>query len=119
MSNKFVEIDRNQFCNALEAKGFTPDPEAYGELVYVRQHHVDPTMFVKIYTSMPIHSGDTRAKGTDAIRVMLIFKNAYRSGCLHKTTRVNRAGSAKAVIDRTFDRAREAYAVANKRLKEK
>ena len=119
MSRKFVEIDRNQFCTVLEDKGFVQDADAYGELVYIRQHHLDPTMFVKIYTSMPLWAGDTRPCGEDAIRVMLIFKNERtgRSGCLHKTTRVNRTGTANGVIDRTLERAREAYAAGNDRVK--
>lgn len=119
MATRYVEVDRDQFCKTLESKGFTPDTEAFGELVYIRQHHLDSTMFVKIYTSMPLKAGDTRACGKDAIRVMLIFKNTNtgRSGCLYKTPRVYRTGSANAVIDRTLERAREAYGVGNKRLK--
>ena len=119
MSSKFVEIDRTQFCKALEDRGFTPDPDAYGELVYIRQHHIDPTMYVKIYTSMPLRSGDTRPCGEDAIRVLLIFKNKNtgHSGCLHKTSRVNRTGTVAGVIERTLERAREAYKAGNARLR--
>lgn len=119
MAIRYVEVDRNVFCNALQEKGFSPDPDARGELVYIRQHHLDPTMYVKIYTSMPLRSGDARACGADAIRVMLIFKNdrTGRSGCLHKTSRVYRTGSEGAVIERTLERAREAYGAGNKRVK--
>lgn len=119
MSTRYVEVDRNVFCQSMEAKGFTPDPEAFGELIYIRQHHLDPTMYVKIYTSMPLRSGDARGCGQDAIRVMLIFKNdrTGRSGCLHKTSRVYRTGSEAAVIERTLERAREAYGAGNKRVK--
>lgn len=119
MATRYVEVDRNVFCNALHEKGFTPDSEAVGELVYIRQHHLDPTMFVKIYTSMPLRSGDARACGADAIRIMLTFKNGRtgRSGCLYKTPRVYRTGSEAAVIERTLERAREAYGVGNKRVK--
>lgn len=35
-----------------------------------------------------------------------------------KTTRVNRTGSAVAVIERKFERARESYDIANKRIKQ-
>ena len=117
--NRYVEVDRTAFIEALESKGFTPDPEAYGELVYVRQHHRDPTMYVKIFTSMPLHAGDARGKGEDAIRVLLIFKNpkTNKGGCLYKAARVYRTGSQDAVIARTFERAREAYGEANKRSK--
>ena len=119
MNKRFVEVDRQKFCAALEAKGFSVDPEAKGELVYVRQHHLDPTMWVKIYTSMSVSGGDVRGCGEDAIRVLLIFKNERtgKSGCLHKTSRVYRTGSEAAVIERTIERAREAYAAGNDRVR--
>ena len=119
MNTRYVEVDRSAFCKALEQAGFSPDPEARGELVYVRQHHKDSTMFVKIYTSMPLSSGDARPKGADAIRVLLVFENKQtnRSGCLHKCSRVYRTGSQEAVIERTLERAREAYREANRRVK--
>jgi hypothetical protein len=119
MASRYVEVDRTNFCNALEAAGFTPDPEARGELVYHRRHHIDPTMFIKVYTSMPLKSGDARGCGADAIRVLLIFKNdrTERSGCLYKAPRVYRTGSEAAVIERTIERARDAYREGNKRVK--
>lgn len=118
--SRYVEVDRTTFINALEAKGFTADPEARGELVYVRQHHLDPTMYVKIYTSMPLNAGDARGCGEDAIRVLLVFVNprTNKSGCLHKTSRVYRTGSEAAVIERTLERAREAYAAGNARCRD-
>jgi hypothetical protein len=117
MTARYVEVDRAAFRAALESAGFTPDPEAVGELVYVRQHHKDPTMFVKIFTSLPLNAGNARPPGADAIRVLLIFKNSQtgKSGCLYKTSRVYRTGSQEAVIRRTIDRAREAYGEGNRR----
>lgn len=115
MNTRYVQVDRTRFCEALESKGFTPDPDARGELVYIRQHHVDPTMFVKIFTSMPLNGGDARSAGQDAIRVLLTFNNPKTgaSGCLFKATRVYRTGSEEAVIERTLERARDAYREAN------
>lgn len=117
---RYVEVDREAFVKALTDKGFSPDPTAFGELVFIRQHHLDPTMYVKIYTSMPLRSGDARQCGKDAIRVLLIFSNPITgaSGCLFKTPRVYRTGSQEAVIERTIERAREAYGAGNKRIKE-
>lgn len=119
MGSRYTEVNRTAFCSALEAKGFAPDPEARGELVYQFKHKVDPTMFVKVYTSMPLKAGDARACGEDAIRVLLIFKNEHtgKSGCLHKGSRVYRTGTQEGIIERTLERAREAYAAANARLK--
>lgn len=115
----FIQLDRVQFLTAMTAAGFTPDAEQSGnELVLSRQHHVDPTMWVKIYTSLPQGGGNGRSCGSDAIRVLLIFRNEKtgRSGCLFKATRVHRTGTQQGVIDRTIQRAREAYGEGNKRL---
>jgi hypothetical protein len=119
MAPRFITIDRDDFCNALEEKGFSKDPTAQGELVYVYQHKLDPTMFVKIYTSLPPQRGDTRGCGKDAIRVLLIFKNdrTQRSGCLYKAQRVFRTGTQQGVIERTLERARDAYQVGIDRVK--
>ena len=117
MTERFVKIDRSKLCGTLESKGFSVDPDARGELVYVRQHHIDPTMFVKIYTSLPINGADSRGKGEDAIRVLLTFKNPKTgaAGCLFKPSRVYRTGTEDAVIERTLERARDAYREANAR----
>ena len=120
MGGRYVEVDRETFISALEAAGFTPDPETtVGELVYVRQHKVDTTMFIKIFTSLPRNGGDVRAKGQDAIRVLLMFKNprSGKSGCLQKMGAVYRTGTEHGVIERTIQRARDAYAIANERIK--
>jgi hypothetical protein len=74
-------------------------------------------MFIKIYTSLPLSGGDSRGKGEDAIRVLLTFKNSKSgaAGCLYKAARVYRTGSEDAVIERTLERARDAYREANAR----
>lgn len=115
----YVRINRERFCQALEEKGFTQDPEAVGELVYSFQHKLDPTMYVKVYTSLPLAGGNGRSAGADAIRVILIFKNdrTNRSGKLHTTKRVFRAGTEEGVIERTLERAREAYQAGTDRFK--
>lgn len=119
MTNQFVTVQREVFIQALEQAGFSPDPEAYGELVYMRQHHIDKTMYIKIFTSLPLAGGNTRALGADAIRVLLIFKNPNtgKSGCLFKALRVYRTGTAEKVIERAIQRARDCYRIANKRCK--
>lgn len=119
MTSRYVEVDRSAFISALEEKGFTRDSLAKGEVVYTRQHHADPTMQVKIFTSLPNRSGDARACGQDAIRVLLIFTNpkSGKSGCLFKAARVYRTGTQEKVIERTIERAREAYAEATRRFK--
>lgn len=119
MGTRYVEVNREAFCRALEEKGFVQDPKAQGEIVYIRQHHFDKTMFVKIFTSLPKVGGDARGCGDDAIRVVLIFDNPAtgKSGGLFKASRVYRTGSQEKVIERTLERAREAYQNANDRVK--
>jgi hypothetical protein len=111
--SRFVVIDREKFVGAFVAAGFMPDTTQSGsELVFTRQHHLDPTMWVKVYSTLPLGAGQGRACGTDAIRCVLVFKNEKtgKSGGLFKATRVLRTGSTEAVIQRTLVRARECYA---------
>lgn len=117
----YVQVPREQFVAALAAAGFAPDPDQQGELAMIRQHDKDPTMYVKIFTSLPLNGGDVRGCGADAIRVVLIFKNPRtgRSGGLWKSPRVLRTGTSEAVIERTIQRAREAWSEGNRRVKER
>lgn len=111
--SRYIVLDREKFVAAFVKAGFLPDTTASGgELVLTRQHHLDPTMWVKIYTTLPLGAGNGRECGTDAIRCVLVFKNEKtgKSGGLFKATRVLRTGSTEAVIERTLTRARECYA---------
>lgn len=114
----YVQVSREKFIAKLVECGFYPDESQEGhELVVIRQHHLDPTMYVKIFTTLPKEGGNVRSKGSDAIRVFLIFKNKDRSGCLAKLPKVLRTGTEEAVIERTIERAREAYGIGNSRVK--
>jgi hypothetical protein len=118
MGKRYVEVSRQAFLDALHRCGFREHPgQGGGELVYSRQHSLDPTMWVKVFTSLPRSAGDARGCGEDAIRVLLVFENpvSKASGCLHKASRVYRTGSEVKVIERTLERARECYGEANKR----
>lgn len=128
--DRYVEVRREVLTAALEKAGFKvwePHPGEFGcsELVYVRQHDSDPTMFVKVYTSLPARAGDARACGQDAIRACLVFERRdeaikrWISGGLYKAPKVLRTGSEEKVIERTLERARECYREANKRAWER
>ncbi len=71
---------------------------------------------VRIYTSIsPRHS--FRAEGKDAIRVVALVRFVGRDGStrqkfIGKTRRVNRTGTVWGIVDRTLERAREAYTIA-------
>lgn len=120
--SRYVEVSQVAFLHALVQAGFTEYPTRAGELVYYRRHHNDPTMMVKVYTSLPRNAEEARGCGEDAIRVLLVFERPAQgerpgaSGCLYKASRVYRTGSEQAVIERTLERARECYAEANKRF---
>lgn len=130
MGSRYVEVSREALLGALEKAGFQrwkPHPGCFGctEIVYVRQHHLDPTMFVKVYTSISERAEDARGCGADAIRACLIFERwdaaakRWITGGLYKASRVYRTGSEEAVVERTLERARECYGVANKRYQER
>jgi hypothetical protein len=111
--SRFIVLDREKFVGAFVAAGFKPDTTQSGsELVFTRQHHLDPTMWVKVYSTLPVGAGNGRECGADAIRCVLVFRNEKtgKSGGLFKATRVLRTGSTEAVIERTLTRARECYA---------
>lgn len=116
----YTSIPRDFLCDALEERGFTRSADPHGEeLVYERRHHIDPTMYIKVFTSISLDGIETRRRGSDAIRIAVIFKNPRTGvvGGLYKTRRVNRVGFADQIVERTLQRAREAYAFANQRAK--
>lgn len=111
--SRFIVLDREAFVGAFIKAGFMPDTTQSGsELVLTRQHHLDKTMWVKVYSTLPLGAGNGREKGADAIRCVLVFKNENtgKSGGLYKAPRVLRTSSTEAVIERTLARARECYA---------
>lgn len=98
----------------MEEAGFKADVRGQ-ELVFRRTHHLDPSMSVKVYSSLPARGGDVRGCGEDAIRIFLIWERGDASGCLYKTSRVFRTGSEQGVLERVLDRIREAYAAGTLR----
>jgi putative addiction module killer protein len=92
------------------------------EDVYVFQHRKDPGLEVQVFTSVTA-GGSVRAKGADAIRVCLVYKNkAKQQGTeseearqydLGSACRVYRTGEIDNIVERTVERAREMYKAAN------
>lgn len=128
--DRFVEVSREALFSALEKAGFKQWAARSGEfgcseVVYQRQHDSDPTMFVKVYTSIAHRAEEARGCGQDAIRVCLVFErfdekiNRHVSGGLYKAPKVLRTGSEAKVIERTLERARECYREANRRAWER
>ena len=99
-------------CGFKRDKSFERGPEHIREHIYVRE--VKPSICVVIYTSCSGHRGiiSARNKGKDAIRVTTVYKTKDGTGKgLGKQRRVFRTGKISDIIDRTIERAREAYRV--------
>ena len=118
MSARFVAVPAAAIRERLAAAGFRLLPATCGEEVYERAHDRDGRYTVKVYSSIQRGAGEVRDCGEDAIRVVAIFADSKfhwpaREVPIFKATRVHRAGSVEAVLDRMIERAREAYAAIN------
>jgi hypothetical protein len=81
---------------------------AANEEIWMRLHHRDPRVRVVVYTT--IEDGSVRAVGTDAIRVVAQFDNGIsRPKPMHKNKRVFRTGTIEGIVERTYQRMRDAY----------
>jgi hypothetical protein len=118
MSNKFVEIPRDQFVSVMEGAGFQPLKDG-GELAFRRFHGCDPDLQVLVLTSVPWNGDEVRAVGEDAVRVMALAKTS--SGANRKLwgCRVNRVGTVGGALARVLERARDAYDVLNKAINDR
>ena len=99
-------------CGFERDKSFERGPERIREHVYVRQ--VKPSIYVAVYTSCSGHRGiiSARNKGKDAIRVSTVYKTKDGSSRgLGKQRRVHRTGKIDDIIERTVERAREAWKI--------
>jgi hypothetical protein len=118
MSARFVAVPAATIRSRLLAAGFRLLPATCGEEIYERTHDRDDRYTVKVYSSIQRGAGEVRDCGEDAIRVVAIFMDSKfhwpaREVPIFKATRVHRAGSVEAVLDRMIERAREAYAAIN------
>ena len=97
-------------CGFERDQSFERGPQQIREHVYVRQ--VKPDIYVAIYTSCSGHKGiiSARNKGKDAIRVTTVNKTkAGTQRGLGKQRRVFRTGKIEDIVERTVERAREAW----------
>lgn len=119
---RFVEVPADLFEEMLVSCGFERHVQGR-ELVYVRAHHRDPRIVVKVYTTIPANGASVRDCGEDAVRICVVFTAGNRSSGLAKA-KVLRTAPAELehlarvqhFLDRVKTRMREAYAFANRWL---
>lgn len=101
--------------------GASAGPSHGTEEVWERTHDRSADYVIKVYTSLTRGAAVTREKDSDAIRVVVVKKDAMRFPVkfvgIYKSKRVHRTGSAEKVVERMLERAREAYAFINEQLK--
>jgi hypothetical protein len=126
----YVEVRRETIEGFLADKGFRREI-AGKELVYIRDHHVFPALKIKVWTSLPAQEGrNARGRGQDAIRVTVAYEGsqpmtAFGKGeprtsfGIFKATRIFRTGSEAAVLERLYERMREAYQTANEWVRQR
>jgi len=109
----FVQVDPQALFSALESCGFARCISNHSEVSYERKHKNDNFKII-VFTSITEDSKKARGCGSDAIRVIAIQRNV--KGKLY-SKRVYRVTSQETVIERTIERAREAYKAINEILK--
>lgn len=112
----FVAIPAADFAARFTAAGFTAKT-VNNEVVYERPHNKQPKLKIVVYSSMAVGQDACRDAGSDAIRVCLVWEGKTKKAGIWKAKRVNRTGTPAEVIERTIERAREAYSQANEELK--
>mgnify|MGYP001579849851 CR=1 FL=1 len=118
--SRFVELPREAMVNMLATSGFEElKDSSSGELVYIRKHHKNPNVQLKVYTSIAKGLSYARECGEDAIRVVVVYDNPNtgKNFGIYKATRTHRTGSVEKILHRTLTRMREAYGFANEWVK--
>lgn len=112
--NRYVEVPASAMFRRLEAAGFRRT-NSQSEVVYARPHNRNMELEIRVYTSFTEGRDTARECDSDAIRVSLVWRPKTIGIC--KFAKILRTGTVEKVIDRTIERAREAYAFANSMIK--
>jgi hypothetical protein len=108
----FITVPRETLEAFLTSKKFVAS-RAGNELTFERRHSKHPNAKMVVYTSIPVNGATTRSKGTDAIRVTVVFDGV---GAFSEK-RVNRSGNGvDSLLRRIEERMRDAAEEANKML---
>lgn len=114
----YVAVNSEKFFDTLSKAGFTKTKSG-NEVVFERGHSYLKDLKIRVFTSVREGGSVAKAKGTDAIRVVLLLDQEGKLRCVKKSKRVYRTGTEDAVIERTLERAREMYKLANQASHEK
>ena len=114
----YVTVSSEKFFNTLTEAGFSKEKTG-NEVVFERTHSYLKDLRIRIFTSVRSGGSVARAKGEDAIRVVLVLDQEGKTRCVKKAKRVYRTGTEDGVIERTLERAREMYKLANQASHEK
>lgn len=116
---RYIEINSENFETFLKNKGFARGVEC-SEIVYDRTHDKCNHITIRVLTSIKDKSAIARGVGEDAIRVIAFFNNGKRNFGIagrQSISRIYRTGSEEKVFERTLERMRQAYSIANDWLK--
>lgn len=125
----YVEVPAHMIRTTLQAAGFELSKalrtSAGSEEVYDRVHDKDRRYLIRVYTSITSGDSTVRSKGADAIRVVAVFRRdfyvdpgSHFAVGIFKAKRIHRSGSVEAVLERMMQRARDAYAFCNCKMRE-
>ncbi len=118
--DRYVEVPAATLEAFLQAKGFTRTVRR-SEVVYVMRNQRDTRYVVSVFTSIRDGATTARGLGQDAIKVsafMFLDEAADRTRGIAKCQRVFRTGSVDKILERLYERMREAYRVTNVRIRE-
>lgn len=119
---KYVELNPQILEAFLIGCGFSRRVKG-SEIVYVKANHHHPDVWIKVYTSLRASSAKARAKGEDAIRVAVAYESdipfrGRTSFGIYKATKIIRVGTHDQLLERLYQRMREAYGFSNDWLKQ-
>jgi len=100
----YVEITEDEFDQFMYQKGFVRDYDIRTyELIYFK--FIKPKIFIRVYSTILSQEGRSRARGQDAIRVVLRIENKRNIYTLWSGPHVKRVENWRANLANRIDEA--------------
>lgn len=123
MARGYTPIEAKVLEQFLAERGFRRTVQG-SEIVYIRDHHSNAAVKVKVYTSIRAGEAVARGSGKDAIRVTAAYEGEFavkpahnkppsKNFGLYASQRIFRTGGDVAILERLLERMREAYSFTN------